>query len=191
MASYNPNVHHRRSIRLRQYDYRSLGAYFVTVCTHQHMPLFGEISNKEMRLTGFDTLVVEEWERTAEMRPHVTLDAFVVMPNHFHAVVLFEDASLSVEGGDRERSRTGGSTPLQQAPSPLGSVIGGFKRSVTKQVNVLRGTPGIPLWQRNYYEHVVRSEASLEAIREYVATNPARWEADVLHPDNTSGTPLR
>lgn len=112
---HNPNVHHRRSIRLREYDYRDFGVYFVTVCTHGRVPSFGQIINAEMQLSAYGVLVAAEWERTATMRPHVTLDAFVVMPNHFHALVLFEDALPPSEEGGAARSRACGSTPLPHA----------------------------------------------------------------------------
>lgn len=185
---HNPNIHHRRSVRLREYDYRSFGAYFITICTYERRSLFGNIREGEVTLSEMGAYVRAEWMRTAEMRPHVMLDAFVVMPNHFHAVVLFEDMSLSSENDGTATSRACCCTPLPQAPVALGAVVNGFKASVTTRINTLRNTPGVPVWQRNYHEHIVRSGASLQALRKYVATNPARWYEDVLHPEKASNT---
>ena len=177
---YDPNKHHRRSIRLKGYDYAQAGAYFVTVCTHDRACLFGEVVDGEMRLNDAGNIIRDEWIRTGDMRSNVELDAFVVMPNHFHAIVV-----LSHDGhcrGDRPVAPTG------PTPRSIGAIMAGFKSASTRRVNEIRRTPGVPVWQRNYYEHIIRDDASLNRIREYIVNNPIQWEMDRENPDIVGAT---
>jgi putative transposase len=168
----------RRSIRLRDHDYAA-GVYFVTVCAAQNMCLFGEVINGRVSLNDVGRAVVEEWIWTGFVREYVALDAFVVMPNHLHGIVLL----LSDESNDRRphgsvgtmhRARTFGGSEART----LAGVIGAFKAAVTRYVNRMYRTPGEPLWHRNYYEHIVRDEDDLERIREYIRNNPRNWQKD-------------
>ena len=161
---YDPFIHHRRSIRLKGYDYSQVGAYYVTIVAAHRECLFGEIENGEMCLNDLGNIVREEWLQTAQVRPNVELDEFVVMPNHFHGI-------LAIAGDDR-------------APHPgsLGAIMSQFKSIVTKRVNEMRDTPGAPVWQRNYYEHIMRDDGDLNRIREYIINNPANWDADDENP---------
>jgi putative transposase len=148
--SINPVPNYRRSIRLKEYDYSSPGAYFVTVVTYQRACLFGEIVDGEMRLSESGHIVVASCGWIHTQYPYVNLDTFIVMPNHFHGI--FE--IMELDGPCR-----GGSRPAPTGPikiKPLGQLIGAFKTFSTKQINQLRSTPGIPVWQRNYNEHIIR-----------------------------------
>ena len=157
----------RRSTRLRDYDYRQDGVYFVTICTHQLICLFGDVIDGAMRLNANGVIVEEEWRRTAELRPYVGLDVFVVMPNHVHGI-------LMIEAGERFVSNPGKHLPARS----LGAIVGQFKGSVSKRIRARQGMRRIKVWQRNYHDRVVRSEKALQAIRGYIVYNPARWAED-------------
>ena len=169
----------RRSIRLQGYDYRRNGAYFVTICAHNRVPLFGEIINGEMRLNEAGRIAQRLWNELSQHFSHVDTDAFVVMPNHVHGIIVIEDTHV----GARHAS------PLHRShKSPraaLGTIVGSYKSAVTKQVNRELGAPGIPVWQRNYYEHIIRNEASLHDIRNYIIHNPVQWSDDPENPRNS------
>lgn len=183
---FDPEKHHRRSIRLKDYDYARGGAYFVTVCTYNHQCLFGEIINGEMQLKNFGQIVSGEWLRTPQLRPNIVLDVFIVMPNHLHAILIIEGRGV-----------------LPYAPAPtnfrspsqtVGAIVRGFKSAVTKQVNEMRNTPGLEVWQRNYYEHIIRNENERNLIRQYIVYNPQKWEFDRENPANVGAygnTPLQ
>ena len=168
----------RRSIRLQGYDYSQAGAYFVTLCTQNRECLFGEIVNGEMRLNEAGRVVADEWINTAEIRDEIELDEWVVMPNHFHGILV-----ITVGRGDRRVAPTG------PQPRSIGAVMAGFKSAATKRINELRQTPGMKLWQRNYWEHIVRNEPELNRIREYIHNNPAQWVLDKLYPSSLYGRP--
>jgi putative transposase len=173
--------HHRRSIRLRDYDYTQDGAYFVTVCTHERRCLFGHVVDGAMVLNTWGHIMADEWERTAIVRPGVMLDAFVVMPNHAHAVIVIMGGVDDAVGAQCIAPLPKhGMTPNNVAPDSLGAIVRGFKAAVTRRINRLPDAPDHPVWQRNYYEHIIRNEESLNQIRAYIATNPARWSQDSL-----------
>jgi putative transposase len=124
-----------------------------------------------MRLTDFGRIVSHEWEISATIRHELTLDAFVVMPNHVHGVVIIKESNVGATGG----------SPIRLRPRSLGSFLSGFKSATTKRINDLRRT-SVHVWQRNYYEHVIRDENSLQRIREYIVNNPQRWDSDRENP---------
>lgn len=164
---YDPERHHRRSIRLQGYDYTRAGAYFVTICTQNREHLFGEVVTGEMRLNEMGRIVAETWRWLATQYDYVELDEWIVMPNHLHGIIVITD---NCRGGSR--------TAPTVKRKPIGRLIGAFKTVSTKRINEHRGTPGFPIWQRNYYEHIIRNEDDLEAIRRYIACNPLRWHLD-------------
>jgi REP element-mobilizing transposase RayT len=179
--TFNPEQHHRRTIRLSGYDYTQNGAYFVTLCAANRECLFGDIGTMgEIHLSVIGKLVQEEWLRTPLVRPEVTLDAFMIMPNHMHFIVVF----AHTEQGNPPTGSVGahGRAPLQRPPKSLGSLVAGFKSITTKRINELRHTPGEPVWQRNYYEQIIRDEAMLNTVRAYIVNNPARWASDPENP---------
>ena len=156
---------HRRSIRLREFDYAGAGAYFVTLCTVQRACLFGMIVGKEMHPNSLGLLVKAAWRETPLLRTNITLDAFVVMPNHLHGLIIINNEATQEGIGIRLRS------PAQT----LGAAVRGFKAATTRQA-------GVSLWQRNYYEHIIRDAPSLDRIRHYIADNPAAWDHDGENP---------
>ena len=206
---YDPDQYHRHSIRLSRHDYAGPGAYFLTLVTSGRECLFGQIADREMCLNALGEIVVEEWKRTDEVRPNVEIDTFVVMPNHTHVVVIVgahsrapEDECTLSDSHARQRDRTAvlgdpsntddavarahACAPLRppdpsRRPRSIGSLVAGFKAAATKRINESRGSPGAPVWQRNYYEHVIRDDEDLDRIRRYVAENPLRWKED---PEN-------
>ena len=185
--SYDPDKHHRRSIRLKGYDYTQAGAYFVTLCTWQRECLFGEIVGGKMQLNDCGRVLEEEWLHTAVVRPNVDLDAFVIMPNHMHGIIVICDnpvgASRRLAPTDTSRRLAPtGASPRIVAGS-LGAMIGQIKSITTKRINALRHTPGQAVWQRNYHDHIIRSETALNNIRQYIAHNPMRWAEDEENPD--------
>jgi putative transposase len=174
VMTINPETRHRRSIRLRNYDYALAGAYFVTMITRDRRCLFGDIVDGKMRLNHCGQTVEDEWEKSARVRNEIELDAFIIMPNHVHGIIVITDAS------ERATSRS----PLHYGPAKrsLGAFVGGFKSAVTKRICEVRELPGGLLWQRNYFEHVIRNDESLQRIRQYIHDNPARWEFDRENP---------
>ncbi len=177
---YDARFHHRRSVRLPEYDYSSPGSYYVTVCTHDTFHLFGRILNGQMRRSARGEIAHREWFRFAELRQDVTLDAFIVMPNHVHGIIVIRR----------------GIPPTRDAPTVerLGKLVAGslpilvraYKSAVTKRVNEFANTLASPVWQRNYYEHVIRDEEELNRIREYIMTNPLRWGSDRYNTDSSN-----
>ncbi|MBI2917377.1 MAG: transposase [Chloroflexi bacterium] len=184
---FDPQRHHRRSIRLPSYDYTQPGAYFITVCAHDKASLFGDVLDGDMRMNTFGYIVQEEWERTARAREDVTLDAFIVMPNHTHAIIwLTGHGDTAERGGMARHAPTVVTPPTPRFGRPiadsLATVVGAFKSATSRRINKLRGTPASPVWQRNYYERVVRGEDDLHGIQEYIAANPAQWAQDPENP---------
>ena len=182
----------RRSLRLSGYDYGQPGAYFVTVCTQGRECLFGDVVDGEMVLSTLGKIVDEEWARTPKIRREIELDAFQVMPNHIHGIVVITGESnssrnrgLGADVGAHGRAPLQGNrgSGLWRPPKSLGSFIAGFKSAVTKRINIVRGEPGRSVWQRNYFEHVIRNESELDVIRSYIVNNPVNWNKDSLNPN--------
>jgi REP element-mobilizing transposase RayT len=159
----NSHLHHRRTIRIKGYDYSQSGAYFITICAYKQQIIFGDINIKK--------IIEDEWSHTATIRTDIILDQFVVMPNHVHGIIIIDD-----------RVGAYSHTPLPAAfKSPsrsLGAIIRGFKGATKIKINEYRNTPGLPIWQRNYYEHVIRNEADLSEKRKYIIDNPVKWNED-------------
>ena len=177
---FNPDKHHRRSIRLKGYDYSQAGAYFVTIVAYQRECLFGEVVDGKVRLNEFGVIAQKEWERTAIVRPNVELGTFIVMPNHVHGILIFTDDDANTVGATRRVAPT--KTTLQSGS--LGAVMGQFKSIVTKRINVLRDLSGIPVWQRNYYDCIIRDEREMDRIHRYIESNPSMWADDDENPAN-------
>jgi putative transposase len=179
---YNPDRHHRRSIRLPGHDYAAGGLYFVTLCTHERQCLFGEVIDGAMLINPCGQIVGNEWLKSSEIRAEIGLDAWVVMPNHFHGIVYINPDNVGASG--RKPSPQPLGDVVHRSPKSLSSLVAGFKAAVTKQVNLLRETSGNPVWQRNYYEHIIRDHESLLKIQRYITDNPLNWSSDSLHPSN-------
>jgi REP element-mobilizing transposase RayT len=183
----------RRSIRLAGYDYASAGAYFVTLCTHNRECIFGSVSEDRMELNDLGRIVVHEWQRSDCIRREIELDELVVMPNHVHGIVWITDLRHDAIGtvGATGRSplpvvgppRDG--RPRGPASRSLAAFVGGWKSAVTARVNALRSTPGQPVWQRNYFEHIIRDNHALARLRRYIADNPRVWQQDAHYPGSS------
>jgi putative transposase len=165
--------HQRRSMRLPGYDYTQPGAYFVTLVTQNRLRLFGEIVDGEMRLNAVGEIVSQAWQWLARQYPYVDIDEWVIMPNHLHGIIWIVNNDAPGRGG----SRTAPTHPIHPQ-KPLGRLIGAFKTVSTKQINLLNQTPGAALWQRNYFEHIIRNDDDLRRIRAYISNNPLRWTID-------------
>ena len=229
-----PNAPHRdrRSIRLSGYDYTQPAAYFVTICTFQRQPILGHIVDGHMHLSQAGRIASQYWQRLPRHFPNVRLDAWVIMPNHVHAILgivpapddhrstveathsppddhrdtvgathspsdLPEDnqpdpaahsLSSSIPGGNASPTSARAMNPGPPSRS-LGAIIGSYKSTTARRINQVAGAPGQPVWQRNYYEHIVRSQHALHAIRDYILTNPLRWHLDRLNPDAAGPDP--
>lgn len=172
---YNPSEHHRRSIRLKEYDYSEPNWYYVTICTHHHKNLLGEIKNSKMILNDFGKIVNEEWLKTKELRTNVELDDYVIMPNHFHGILIIalRDTARCVLTTINDKRKFG-----EMQPGSLSAIIRAFKSSVTKRINELRDVQGKEVWQKGFYEHIIRNEQDLYNIRKYIELNPLKWEID-------------
>ena len=182
MKMRNPPLHHRRSIRLTGYDYSQAGAYFLTVCAYRRGCLFGEIVDGQTRLNANGEIVNDCWHRLPEHYPNIKLDAFVVMPNHIHAIVVL---TPGVGAGFKPAPTPQRGPP--PAPTPqhgLPEIVRGFKTFSSRRINEGRRTSGVPVWQHNYYDHIIRDEGALERIRQYIVLNPARWAQDEENPGN-------
>ena len=178
---YDPDKHHRRSIRLKGYDYSQSGAYFVTICADRRQCVFGDVVDGQMRLNRYGEIVADEWRKSSSIRQEIELDGWVVMPNHFHGIVIINNP---VGANGRSPLRNG--SPLRMKPKSLSSLMAGFKSITTKKINILRDASGTKLWQRNYYEHIIRNQDAMDKIRHYIVSNPMSWSIDRLHPDNPS-----
>ncbi len=182
--AFDPEKHHRRSVRLPDYDYAQPGAYFVTVCTHERECLFGEIAEEAMRLNDLGRVVSEVWHAVPAHFSDARTDAFVVMPNHIHGVIVivgYATADSGV-GATHVSPLPVPQRPAGPKPGSLGAIVGSFKSAVTRRINAHRGTPGAKVWQRNYHEHVIRGRRDLDRVRRYIAENPQRWFWDRYRP---------
>lgn len=190
---FDPQKHHRRSIRLKDYDYSQAGAYYVTINVQNRECLFGEIVNDEMILNEAGMMVIEQWLALLERFPNIELDVYQIMPNHFHGIIVIIEpvgATLVVAQNmdaqnfvDSRNSRAG----TRPAPT-LGDMIGAFKSITTNEY--IKGVDNKNwqqfykrLWQRNYYEHVIRDEKDLNRIRDYIQSNPMNWDEDEENPN--------
>jgi len=168
---HDPDIHHRRSIRLKGYDYSRAGACFITICTRARECILGDMVGGEIRLNEYGTIVRDERLILPNRYPNTELDAFIVMPNHIHAIIVIHH----VVRNDAKHPRT----------MLIPKIVGYVKMNSAKRINRSRGTPGARVWQRNYHEHVVRNDADLARIRKYIDGNPCKWHMD---SDNTRNT---
>jgi REP element-mobilizing transposase RayT len=156
----------RKSLRIKYYDYSQPGGYFITICAQNKYCFFGDINQSEMVLNAAGQMAQEEWDNLCLRFPNITLDASIIMPNHMHAVIIMEENDKKVS---------------------LGSIIQAYKSITTNNyIHGVRNKGWLPfnkrLWQRNYFEHIIRNDQDLEMIREYIMTNPQKWDKDRFHP---------
>ncbi|MGA9396808.1 MAG: transposase [Anaerolineaceae bacterium] len=186
----------RKSLRLQEYDYTAPGGYFITIVTSDRKQLFGNIENSGMHLNEMGEIAKEEWLRTEKLRRIVELfdEEFVVMPDHVHGIIWIHDSNV---GAERRSALLEKSTRVEQRSTPtkkmdppwaltnkpplpgsLGVIVRAYKSSVAYRINQVRNTRGMAVWQRNYFEHVIRDEEDLEDICDYIKANPACWDVD-------------
>jgi putative transposase len=191
--TYDPALHHRRSVRLAGYHYVGAGTYYVTICAQGRRCLFGGVVAGKMRLSRLGEIVRREWLRTCRVRPDVTLDTWAIMPNHVHGIVVVGahgNAPLPLGLRWTEDERAHCCAPLRREARSLAALISGFKGAVTRRVTASLGARALPVWQRGYYEHVVRDEADLDEIRQYITENPKRWTEDRENPIHVWAPPM-
>ena len=177
---YDPDKHHRRSIRLKGYDYTQNGAYFVTICTWHRQNLFGDIVSGEMQLSRNGEIIESYWDNLIKHHRHVELDQFVIMPNHVHGIIVLTDSQVIANN-----DLSGRLNQLRPQRHGIPEIIRGFKTFSARSINRHRKLTGVSVWQRGYYEHIIRSQESLQRIREYIINNPMSWEhEDEFHPNN-------
>ena len=176
---YDPFKHHRRSIRLRGYDYSQAGAYFVTICEVNRECIFGDVENSEMHANQFGEIVLKWWNELPNYYPPVELNEFVVMPNHMHGIIVIRDV-----GAGSSRPIPGRQDAAPTEKRTLGQLVGYFKFQITKEINQIHDAGYAKVLQRDYYEHIIRNEREWDAIAEYIRNNPANWCADLDNPAN-------
>lgn len=178
--AYDRFYHHRCSIRLANYDYSATGMYFLTLCVFDRKCLFGDALNGKMILNNFGRIAEEEWLHSFDIHQELILDQYCIMPNHMHCVVgigshdpgTFNNGCLSPCDG----------LPRVPEPKSIRALMAGYRSVVTKRINLFRNTPGHPVWQRNYYNHIIRDRDELERIRKYIRENPVNWDIDEFIP---------
>jgi len=189
---YNPDIHHRRSIRLTGHDYSQSGLYFITLCTIDRTCMFGNVVEGKMQLNDIGQLVEQEWLNTIKIRhDDVRLHNYIVMPNHFHAIIEIRRGESHSPQSHSSQSHLSQSDPSsitnecningkdlpQRMKSPsktVGAIVRGFKGAISRQL-------GYTVWQRNYYEHIIRTDASYRHISNYIENNPTKWQSDKLY----------
>ncbi len=192
MNKYNPNIHHRRSIRLKGYDYSQAGLYFITICINNRKCLIGNIKNGEMIWNDAGKMIENEWLKITNRFKNTKLHEFIIMPNHFHAILEIVGATLVVAPlvvapNDKGQPQGIAPTNTEAEKKPrLGDIVGAFLSITT--VEYIRGVKNNnwkpfdrKLWQRNYWEHIIRSEKSYNRISEYIINNPGNWDEDKFH----------
>lgn len=193
MDTYNPDIHHRQSIRLKSYDYSSNGAYFVTICVQDKQELFGTIDEGVMHLNRHGQIAQQVWESLPTRFPGTDVDYFVIMPNHVHGIIVRTEEISNIH--DKPDIKEQKYTSLMKgrlqtyaiAPQRwqlLGEIVRTFKAATSRLIHK-EGCEEFA-WQRNYYESIVRNDAQLTAIRTYIASNPQRWDKDTLNPISPS-----
>jgi len=177
------------SARLKDWDYSTTGNYFVTICTKNRECYFGKIENNEMILSEVGKIVSKEWKNTVSIRAHVRLDAWIIMPNHIHGILIIDNPANAIPPG----SRAGSTDALHASPAPnphnethamggknnLSHIIRGFKSTCTKKI---REAGLILHWLPRFHDRIIRNERELNDIRKYIINNPAKWEFDRENP---------
>ena len=190
---FDPKIHpfdqaqgrHRRSIRLQGYDYSQAGAYYVTIVVWRREHIFGEIvgaglkptRTAEMQLNRFGQIVNDAWYDLPKHYPHVELDTFCIMPNHVHAIIVLNDYGMG-ESASGNMPIPNSSKTHPYVRHPLSEIVRAFKSFSARRINSLRNTQGIPVWQRNYYEHIIRNQEDYLSKSSYILDNPLNWDND-------------
>ena len=185
---YNSQIHHRRSIRLKGYDYSMAGLYFITICCENRICRFGKVVNDEMILNEFGNIANIEWGNLTKRFPNFELDVFLIMPNHMHGIIVLNNAvgaTLAVAQNDSSVSQNNNNTRAGASPAPtnpsISDIVGAYKSLVANgclKIFKSRNETMGKFWQRNYHEHIIRNEQSYQIISDYIINNPAKWNDD-------------
>ncbi len=160
----------RISYRLPGYDYSLAGAYFVTIIAKNRQCLFGSIENGTMGINEAGKIITDTWQKLEKTYPYVVVDEYCLLPDHFHGILWIQEL---IPYGPGSKINLAG--PGMIKIKPLGQLIGSFKTCSTKQINLMNHTPGERIWQRNFYDRIIRNEKELDRIRAYIMANPCRW----------------
>jgi len=175
----------RRSIRLPEYDYASPGAYFVTICTQGNAWRLSQVIAQRNCLSPEGKIVENAWKQLPNHYPYLLLGEYVIMPDRFHGILMITEAVVNFTPavGAGLRPAPTGSAPTTPAPKrhPLSEIVRALKSFSSRDINRLRNTPGSSVWQRNYFEHVIRDEKSLQRIQQYIHNNPISWQSDAFY----------
>ena len=187
MTRFDPQKHHRRSIRLNGFDYSQPGAYFVTIVTWHRECLFGEVIDCKLTLSKIGLVAKQQWEKLPNRFPNIELGAFTIMPNHMHGIILItvgRGTAENLAGLDDESARRAPTHEEFQKPvkGSIPTIVRSYKSAVSYRINLMRKTDGIPIWQRNYYEHVIRNDKDLQNKTDYIKANPLLWDEDNENP---------
>jgi len=168
--------------RLKDYDYATDGFYFITICSKNRDNIFGDIpvgadgcrpaDTIDVQLNDFGRIVDDELNKSQNIRNEIFINQYVIMPNHVHCIIVIEQNGMNITCRQP-------SAPTDYRKRSLSAFVQGFKSAVTARINTLRNTPGKPVWQRSFHDHIIWNEQSLHAIREYITNNPIRWEQDI------------
>ena len=196
MERYNPEIHHRRSIRLKDYDYSQEGAYFVTICTAEGKEIFGEVKNSQMYMTPQGEIASTIWFTLPQRFPGIELDSFVVMPNHVHGILVrterFPPSTREATTQNKTVNRQSNMKLYRTSPyrsQMLNEIVRTFKGATSYYVRCSDESMKGFGWHREFFERIIRNTRELDALREYIQNNPAKWELDKMHPQ--SGWKLR
>jgi putative transposase len=201
MPKFDPQRHpfdraqgkHRRSIRLKGYDYAQEGAYYVTIVAWQRECLFGDVVEGEtpqgghVVLSKFGLVARQQWEKLPKRFPNIELGVYMIMPNHMHGIIMIANGrgtAGNLNDPDGEPSRRAPTQERFQKPvkGSIPTIVRSYKSAVSYRINLMRGTNGVPVWQRNYHEHVIRDEKDLHNKTDYILANPLLWAQDDENP---------
>jgi REP element-mobilizing transposase RayT len=188
--SYNPAIHHRKSIRLRGFDYSTPGYYFITMCIHDRwIRMFGDVENGKMVLNDCGK-IADDWIGNISGRfSDATVDSYVIMPNHVHLILHIVSKPIGNSVGvihelplrNSQRETDNESIRKTRRIMTIPKIIGYYRMNSAKYINAIRTTSGNPFWQRNYWEHIIRDENEHFRIRNYIVENPSNWDRDKLN----------
>lgn len=165
---YNPDIHHRKSVRIKGYDYSKEGMYFITICTQNRECILGTIKNEKSILNDYGKIINEEILKTNEIRQNAEINNYIIMPNHVHMIIEINE-KLGFE--DKDSNQGVCNTPLQSPSQTIGAIVRSIKGKISSKI-------GYRIWQKNYYEHIIRNEKELYKIQEYIQYNPLNWDKD-------------
>jgi REP element-mobilizing transposase RayT len=174
---------------LKAYDYSQPSGYFVTICTKNKEYILGAMGNESMRFSAVGNIVRTCWEAIPDHLPDVELDQWIIMPNHLHGIIIIHDHCRGEAFAETRfllEDQSANASPLRHpkgtTPRSLGAIIQNFKSVTTRKVNQIRATPGLKLWQRGFYDRIIRNKAEFDRVRKYIKENPLKWELDPYHP---------